>query len=268
MQSASSDDDDDQPESRTVPSHPNTLHAEFNNSFRGARPVCRDGASLALPSAGSTRGAAAPVTLDASPDSHLHDCRNLIAPPPSDDEILVTMVPPGFVQDAIQAKLNAIELNEEFADISSLDGVMKVCDEISFKTFAARLKSSIISRRCVGFIGMHPGLSSRQQKDVKAGKAKEMLRYGAALLVRLFFIAELCINGGLPFLLVLPWASADETVRDSDLFRKIAHQVNITRFASSESLRHEVVTNYREIDSTLDIKVGLATFVDAAVLSS
>ena len=95
-----------------------------------------------------------------------------------------------------------------------------------------------------------------------------MIRYGAALLVRLFFIAELCINGGLPLLIVLPWASADDTIRSRGLYRKIAHQVITTRFASSEYLRYEVITNYREISDSLEIETGLATFIDETLSSS
>ena len=65
---------------------------------------------------------------------------------------MLTILQENGVHEVVQAKLEENNIDEDYADISSIDGVKKVADEITFNAFASRIRYSITPGRHMGFL--------------------------------------------------------------------------------------------------------------------
>ena len=84
---------------------------------------------------------------------------------------MLTVLPASPVTTITQEALVRYDVDELVADISGEAEVEKLCDEISFNSFASKLRSWIAEARVRGCIVMHPGLPA-SQKNARTDKAK------------------------------------------------------------------------------------------------
>ena len=128
------------------------------------------------------------------------------------------------MQDDVQRQLDARDISEAFVDLSIPASIQEVADEISFRKLIEAARTITGRRDQRGFIGMHPGASCKQ-RDAKTPKDKEQARTMAAILLRLCCIFGLFLQRSAPCMLIIPWASNEDTIQDSDLFEEYRDKV-------------------------------------------
>ena len=124
------------------------------------------------------------------------------------------------------------------------------------------MKRAIADGRMFAFLGMHPGI--QDQAKARDSKDKERVRGMAARLVRIFAVLALFLQARAPVILILPWGSAEATIKESELDRKIHRQVSIHRYVDSSDLQYEIISNCDALRGAADLHSCLRLFLYSA----
>ena len=135
--------------------------------------------------------------------------------------------------------LDEADVEENYADISADTGIQNLTDEIVFTEFASNVDRAIADGRTFGFLATHPGI--KNQAQTRDSKGNERVRGMAALLVRVFTILGISIQARSLVILILPWGSAEATIKESELYSKIQRQISVHRFVDTNELQYAVL---------------------------